>query len=97
MVHEPQILYAVSAIRFRSHSGVVCVPRGKFRGVSLHKGLLDEVDELVEASGRYRTTTEFVNEAVRLRLEMLQRQYGLGDCEPSESIVQETRVENAKS
>lgn len=46
-----------------------------FRGVSLRKTLVDEVEQFITTFGRYKNVTEFISEATRLRLEDLQKQY----------------------
>jgi Arc/MetJ-type ribon-helix-helix transcriptional regulator len=43
-----------------------------YRCVSLPKNLVDAVEELVK-EGKYSSNSQFVGEAVRLRLEELQR------------------------
>jgi len=51
------------------------MPEGDFRGVSLRKDLVDEVEKFIEGFGRYKSVTDFITEATRLRLEELQKQY----------------------
>lgn len=51
------------------------MPEGDFRGVSLRKDLIDEIEKFIESFGRYKSVTDFVTEATRLRLEELQKQY----------------------
>ena len=46
-----------------------------FRGISLRKSLVDEVQQFIASFGRYKNVTEFISEATRLRLEDLQKQY----------------------
>jgi Arc/MetJ-type ribon-helix-helix transcriptional regulator len=46
-----------------------------FRGISLRKDLVDEVEKFIQSFGRYKSITDFVAEATRLRLEELQKQY----------------------
>ena len=44
-----------------------------FRSVSLHDELVERVEHLIRSLGTYRTIAEFVSEAVRLRLEALDK------------------------
>jgi len=44
-----------------------------YRGVSLPDNLVIRVERLIRKSGSYRTIAEFVSEAVRLRLEALEK------------------------
>ena len=45
-----------------------------YRSVSIHEELVKRVDQLIRRLGTYRTVAEFVKEAVRLRLEALEKQ-----------------------
>ena len=49
------------------------MPSEGFRGVSLKKELVDEVEALLKKRKRWRSITDFVSEAVRLRLEDLKQ------------------------
>lgn len=51
------------------------MPTEDFRGISLRKDLIDEVERFIESFGRYKSVTDFITEATRLRLEELQKQY----------------------
>ena len=51
------------------------MPQDDFRGISLRKDLVDEIEKFIESFGRYKSVTDFVTEATRLRLEELQKQY----------------------
>ena len=51
------------------------MPIDDFRGISLRKDLVCEVEKFIESFGRYKSVTDFVTEATRLRLEELQKQY----------------------
>jgi Arc/MetJ-type ribon-helix-helix transcriptional regulator len=44
-----------------------------YRGVSLPDELVERVEQLIEKLRTYRTIAEFVSEAVRLRLEALEK------------------------
>jgi len=50
-----------------------------YRGVSLPENLVERVKQLIEKLGTYRTITEFVKEAVRLRIEALEKQQKTGE------------------
>ncbi|MDH5449244.1 MAG: ribbon-helix-helix domain-containing protein [Candidatus Bathyarchaeota archaeon] len=47
---------------------------GQFRGISLQKELVDEVEKLIEKVPQYRSVAEFISEAVRLRLAVVKSQ-----------------------
>jgi Arc/MetJ-type ribon-helix-helix transcriptional regulator len=51
------------------------MPTDDFRGISLRKDLIDEIETFIESFGRYKSVTDFITEATRLRLEELQKQY----------------------
>jgi Arc/MetJ-type ribon-helix-helix transcriptional regulator len=51
------------------------MPIDDFRGISLRKDLIEEIEKFIEIFGRYKSVTDFVTEATRLRLEELQKQY----------------------
>lgn len=51
------------------------MPEGDFRGISLRKDLVAEVEKFIQDFGRYKSVTDFITEATRLRLEELQKQY----------------------
>lgn len=55
-------------------SGVGNMPTGNYRGVSLKEELVDRVERLIQRLRTYKTIAEFVSEAVRLRLEALEKQ-----------------------
>ena len=44
-----------------------------YRTVSLPEDLINRVEELIQKVGTYSTITEFVREAVRLRVETLEK------------------------
>jgi Arc/MetJ-type ribon-helix-helix transcriptional regulator len=46
---------------------------GDFRGVSLKASLVNDVEVFVKHFGRYKSVTEFASEAIRLRLEELEK------------------------
>jgi Arc/MetJ-type ribon-helix-helix transcriptional regulator len=49
------------------------MPRGNYREVSLSDDLIQRVERLIRRLGTYRTIAEFVSEAVRLRLEAVEK------------------------
>ena len=49
------------------------MPTGNYRGVSLKEELVDRIEQLIRRLGTYKTIAEFVSEAVRLRLEVLEK------------------------
>ncbi len=52
------------------------MPKAKkpYENVGIQRQLYDEVRGFVDKSGRYRSVSEFVHEAVRIRLEQLIRE-----------------------
>jgi Arc/MetJ-type ribon-helix-helix transcriptional regulator len=50
------------------------MPTGNYRGVSLKDELVERVEQLVHRLGTYKTIAEFVSEAVRLRIEAIEKQ-----------------------
>jgi len=50
------------------------MPAGNYRGVSLREELVERVEQLIHRLGTYRTIAEFVSEAVRLRIEEIEKQ-----------------------
>jgi len=49
------------------------MPRGNYRGVTLKEELIDRVEQLIRRVGTYHSIAEFVSEAVRLRIEALEK------------------------
>ena len=49
------------------------MPRGNYRGVSLSDELIQRVEQLIRKLGTYHSIAEFVSEAVRLRLEAVEK------------------------
>ena len=50
-----------------------------YKGVSLPEDLVERVKQLIDKLGTYRTVAEFVKEAVRLRIEALEKQQKTGE------------------
>lgn len=44
-----------------------------FRGVSLKRELVDEVEEYVQKSTRYKSIADFIHEAIRLKMQDLEK------------------------
>ena len=44
-----------------------------YRSVSIHDELVKRVEQLIQKLGTYRSIADFVSEAVRLRLEALEK------------------------
>ena len=49
------------------------MPVGNYRGVSLKQELVERVEQLIKRLGTYRSIADFVSEAVRLRLEAVEK------------------------
>ncbi|MCJ7759569.1 ribbon-helix-helix domain-containing protein [Candidatus Bathyarchaeota archaeon] len=45
-----------------------------YRSVSLNDELIDQIKQLIEKTKSYHSVAEFVSEAVRLRIESLEKQ-----------------------
>lgn len=53
--------------------GDIMEEKHSFRSVSLKADLVEEIEEYIKKSRRYRGVPEFLSEAARLRLEDLQK------------------------
>jgi Arc/MetJ-type ribon-helix-helix transcriptional regulator len=49
------------------------VPGQNYRSVSLNDELIERIKQLIEQIGTYHSVSEFVSEAVRLRIETLEK------------------------
>jgi Arc/MetJ-type ribon-helix-helix transcriptional regulator len=49
------------------------VPSKNYRSVSINDELVDRVRQLIQQIGTYHSVSEFVSEAVRLRIETLEK------------------------
>jgi len=59
------------------------MPSGNYRSVSVREELVDRVEKLIRRVKTYHSVAEFVSEAVRLRVEAIERQEKLrGEDEP---------------
>ena len=55
------------------------MPTGNYRGVTLKEELVERVKRLIERVKTYHSVAEFVSEAVRLRVEAIEKQEKLRD------------------
>ena len=50
------------------------IPTGNYKGVTLKQQLVERVKQTIKKTGTYYSVAEFVSEAVRLRLEAIEKQ-----------------------
>ena len=50
------------------------MPKGNYKSVTLKEELVDHVAKAIRRAGTYHSIAEFVSEAVRLRLETIEKQ-----------------------
>jgi Arc/MetJ-type ribon-helix-helix transcriptional regulator len=50
------------------------MPTGNYRSVSVREELVERVEKLIHKVKTYHSVSEFVSEAVRLRVEAIERQ-----------------------
>ena len=50
------------------------MPTGNYKGVTLKQQLVERVKQRIQKTGTYHSVAEFVSEAVRLRLETLEKE-----------------------
>jgi len=50
------------------------MPSGNYKGVTLREELVERVKRLIAKVGTYHSVAEFVSEAVRLRVEEIEKQ-----------------------
>jgi len=50
------------------------MPKGNYKSVTLKEELVDRVGQTIRRAGTYHSIAEFVSEAVRLRLETIEKQ-----------------------
>jgi Arc/MetJ-type ribon-helix-helix transcriptional regulator len=50
------------------------MPGANYRSVTLNDQLVQQVQQLIRRTGTYHSIAEFVSEAVRLRLEVVEKQ-----------------------
>jgi len=51
------------------------MPKGNYRSVSINDAVVGRVKKLIETLGTYHSVAEFVSEAIRLRVETLEKQH----------------------
>jgi Arc/MetJ-type ribon-helix-helix transcriptional regulator len=57
------------------------MPVGNYRSVTLREELVERVKKLIDRVKTYHSVSEFVSEAVRLRVEAIERQEKLREIE----------------
>ena len=57
------------------------VPNGNYKSVTLKEELVDRVEQAIRRAGTYHSVAEFVSEAVRLRLETVEKQMKAREAE----------------
>lgn len=58
------------------------MPAGNYRSVTLNKQIVERVKQLIRRLGTYHSIAEFVSEAVRLRIEALEKQQRMSERKP---------------
>lgn len=48
--------------------------KAEFKSISLKAALVNEIEDFIQKNKKYRSVAEFVSEASRLRLEILQKE-----------------------
>jgi Arc/MetJ-type ribon-helix-helix transcriptional regulator len=51
------------------------MPKGNYKSVSINDEVIDRVKKLIQTLGTYHSVAEFISEAVRLRVETLEKQH----------------------
>jgi Arc/MetJ-type ribon-helix-helix transcriptional regulator len=57
------------------------MPRGNYKSVTLKEELVDRVAKAIRRAGTYHSIAEFISEAVRLRLENIEKQMKAREAE----------------
>lgn len=57
------------------------MPKGNYKSVTLKEELVDHVTKAIRRAGTYHSIAEFVSEAVRLRLETIEKQIKAREAE----------------
>ena len=57
------------------------MPKGNYKSVTLKEELVDRVGQAIRRAGTYHSIAEFVSEAVRLRLETIEKQIKAREAE----------------
>ena len=50
------------------------MPKGNYKSVSIREEIIDHVKNLIDRVKTYHSVAEFVSEALRLRIELLEKQ-----------------------
>jgi len=50
------------------------MPKGNYKSVSIREEIIDHVKNLIDRVKTYHSVSEFVSEALRLRIELLEKQ-----------------------
>jgi len=50
------------------------MPKGNYKSISIREEIIDHVKNLIDRVKTYHSVSEFVSEAVRLRIELLEKQ-----------------------
>lgn len=48
--------------------------KAEFKSISLKAALINEIEDFIQKNKKYRSVAEFVSEAARLRLEILEKE-----------------------
>jgi Arc/MetJ-type ribon-helix-helix transcriptional regulator len=62
------------------------LPTGNYRSVTLNDQLVERVKQIVRKFGTYHSVSEFISEAVRLRLEAIEKQEKAREAEDESKI-----------
>lgn len=57
------------------------MPKGNYKSVTLKEELVDRVGQAIRRAGTYHSIAEFISEAVRLRLETIEKQMKAREAE----------------
>jgi len=60
------------------------LPTGKWRGISLKKELIDEIEEFIKERKEYKSVSDFVQEAIRVRMQEIRKIYASTQREKGE-------------
>lgn len=64
--------------------GEFALPVGDWRGISLKKELVEEVERFIEEHKEYKSVSEFVQEAIRVRMQEIRKIYASASQEKGE-------------
>ncbi len=66
------------------------MPNHKYKSISVHSELVKRINQVTRQTGTYHSTSEFISEAIRLRLEDLER-----SLERRENLCSSSKEEEA--